>query len=187
MAAMTNRLITIQMAMAPRLAVHNILIRFQGSDLVIPTTSFSDSVMRAVPVTVSGCARHPDAIQFLIQKDDTSSKHRNRIHGGAGPIRNRQWCDCQHELPALARRRGLAERLQIGAIKYVDAKDLQNEVVKGSPGQIARRLRQVARRFPNQQSDVALLEPRDHGVIEPCGLVAGLWPQLRPARPFPPT
>ena len=68
MAAMTNRLITIQMDMAPRLAVHNILIRFQGSDLVIPTTSFSDSVMRAVPVTVSGCARHPGATQFLIQK-----------------------------------------------------------------------------------------------------------------------
>jgi len=102
-----------------------------------------------------------------------------------GRVRNRQGCHRQHELPPIAHRRGLAERLQVGRDPGCEPPGspetkLWRALLVKSP----RRLRQVTRRFPHEQPDVALLQPWDHRIIKSRSFIACLRPHLRPASPI---
>src|SRR5206468_3600200 len=94
------------------------------------------------------------------------SKRCDRVDWRAGPVRNRQRRDGQHELPSVARRGRFAQCVEVAAVEEVDAEDRQREIVNGQPREIAGRLRNVARRFPSEQRDVALLQPRDDRIVE---------------------
>ena len=83
-----------------------------------------------------------------LQPDDYDFRIRERIDRRPGAVRNREWPDRQHELPAIARGGEVGESIEVAAVDQHDAQMREHEVMKGEPRQIARRLRHVARRFP---------------------------------------
>ena len=99
----------------------------------------------------------------------------------------RQRRNGQHELPAIARGGRLAQRVEIGAVEEVDPQHRQNEIVKRARGKVAGWMRRIVGRLPTEDRNVPLLQPGNHGIIEPCHrLVDRPWPKRGPPRPTPP-
>ncbi len=81
----------------------------------------------------------------------------------------------------------LADGFQIGSIDQHDPEHRQRKIVQRQARQITGRLRHVPGRLPGDERDVALLQPRDDGVVEPGGaFVDRPRSELRAARPSPP-
>src|ERR1051326_7700551 len=96
-------------------------------------------------------------------------EHRNRIDRRSRRIGERERIDDQRELIAIAGGGRVTQRLQIGAVEYVDTENRHDEIVHGVLEQISGHLRRVASGFPDDQRHVALFQPRQDRIVEPRG------------------